>query len=108
MVELADASVLILAPTNPTVSNSLNLYVSQLIERFIASQVEGLSPIILRFPFDPVSLVRLSIINAGTDKDAQKKNGIPRLILARLLPRGGEATFPICIRVNTIPTAVPE
>ena len=41
------------------------------------------------------------------EKDAQKKNGIPRLILARVLPRGGKAEFPVFIKVNMIPKAVP-
>ena len=59
-------------------------------------------------PLDPVSLVRYSIINAGTEKDAQKTNGIPGLILARLLPRGGKAVLPIFSREKTIPTAIPE
>ena len=59
-------------------------------------------------PLDPVSFVKKIKIIAGIEKDAQKKNGIPGLILARLLPRGGKMTDPICDKVNTIPIAVPE
>ena len=59
-------------------------------------------------PLDPVSFERMIVINARTERDAQKINGIPGLMLAKLLPRGGEAELPITIRVITIPVAVPE
>jgi hypothetical protein len=64
---------------------------------------------VITFAFlHPVSLLKAKVTSGGIERAAQKKKGKPGLTLAKLLPRGGEATLPSWARVKTMPKAAPE
>ena len=59
--------------------------------------------------FNPVSSINnIKIIAPAIKRNVQNKKGVPRLILEKLLPKGGAAKGPVRWIVYSSPTAIPE